>query len=181
MPAPVTLLLLLALTTVPATIRAQEMPLEPGDPVRVRLVTWAAWLSGTFEAAGPDSLRIVTRSGGPRAIAWPEIRVTQAKAGRARVTGGLGGAVLGLFVGAAGGAMVNLIRGEDCSGGGMFAPDAACFVPLIGALVGLPAGAALGATVLAPTRWRRVDLSPPPAAGPPPPTVTPVPTFSRRP
>jgi hypothetical protein len=132
----------------------QPDPLDPGDRIRVTVVTPTPRLYiGSYQGRTDSTLQL--RSGGsPLAIALTTVRrLEQSRGRKLSVAGG----VLGFLVGGAGGAALGCLANRDDYG--VFCGGQSDTKVAVGAALGGAAGAALGAILFRRERWRPVDAA----------------------
>lgn len=129
--------------------------LQPGDRIRLTVVTPSPRLYiGTYQSR-TDSTWLLARGGAPLTLAATTVtRVERSQGRKLSVTGG----VLGLLVGGAGGAALGCLANRDDYG--VFCGGQSDTKVVVGAALGGAAGAALGAILFRRERWSTVEPAP---------------------
>ena len=150
--AALTLVAVAAMAGAEAGAQGPVADLPMGERLRVSVRTLRPrTVVGRYDGRAADSLFLVPTPTNPLArIPLAEITRLEVTDGRHRGRGAVLGALAGLGAGIAGGVLCGLL----CQDGAL-APIGGLF---LGVVVGMPAGGVLGATVLAPPRWRLIPV-----------------------
>jgi hypothetical protein len=138
--------------------RAQQLPtFRLGDTLRIHAPGAALKHARvTFSAWGDSTLRLQRRGDTTVTVSFSQITRLDRYAGKDRLTGAING--IGIF--GTIGMLAGLVIGKSAVSGcqGLFCEFDAFGYMAGGMLAGVAIGAPVGATALAPDRWRRVEL-----------------------
>jgi hypothetical protein len=158
-PRPLTLILVALLPVAPRCSRAQQLPaVAVGERIRVHAPRAALKHARVTFTSWGDSTLVVHAADGNATIAVPfaEVERLERYGGKDRLRGTLRGAGIFGTVGMLAGIVIGKAAVDGCSGA--FCEFDAMGYMLGGAILGGVVGAPIGATALAPDRWKRVSL-----------------------